>query len=70
MAKFRRIKIDPADTAENVWATIRTHMMVSQSVELVAITGQGSKVQIEVRPWTETRQDDSNADDADAQKTY
>ncbi|MGE3107687.1 MAG: hypothetical protein AB7G11_02065 [Phycisphaerales bacterium] len=64
MAKFRKVSVDPQGTPEEIWNQIRAQLLVSQSVELVAVTTQGGKVALEVRAWNGVRKDTSNSDKA------
>ncbi len=71
MAKFKKVKVDPSETGEEIWTKIRNQMMVSQSVELVAVvSGQAGNVTLEVRAWDDIRKDGSNADKASPDKDY
>lgn len=68
MAKFKKVKIDPQHP--DVWGAIRTEMLLAQSVELVAVPGPNGKVVIEIRAWSDVRNDGSNADKASGEKDY
>jgi len=71
MARFKKIKVDPSKSSvDELWKLIQGHMLISQSVELVAVAAPGNQIHIEVRAWTDVRKDESNADNASPNKEY
>lgn len=70
MAKFRKIKIDPNAEPADIWAEIHDNMLVSQSVEVVAVVGPNGSIVKELRAWDGVRKDTSNSDKASPNTNY